>query len=157
VPTIRVVLVSLALTSASLAFGAPAFAARVTAKLYLGSRPVGCLIRYSTGDWDSPTVHLIREARDIRATAGMAEGVGYARERPGGIWYVNLYGQRPVRTIGTVRRVTATLWTAYSGLGMHARKIGHAVGPDAAVGAISLMLGNFTQVAGDDMCHLKND
>ena len=84
--TTRVVVILLALAGAALAFGAPAFAARVTAKVYLGSRPVGCLIRYSTGDWDSPTVHLGKHGRDIRATAGMAERVGYARERPGGIW-----------------------------------------------------------------------
>jgi hypothetical protein len=155
--TTRVVVILLALAGAALAFGAPAFAARVTAKVYLGSRPVGCLIRYSTGDWDSPTVHLGKHGRDIRATAGMAERVGYARERPGGIWYVNLYGKRPARTIGTVRRVTATLWTAYSGLGARARRVGYAVGRDAAVGAISLMLGSFAQVRRDDMCRLKND
>lgn len=71
--------------------------------------------------------------------------------------YVNLYGKRPARTIGTVRRVTATLWTAYSGLGARARRVGYAVGRDAAVGAISLMLGSFAQVRRDDMCCLKND
>jgi hypothetical protein len=68
-------------------------------------------------------------------------GYGYARMRPGETWYVEAFFAEPprVRTIGTVRRRSASIWDAYRGLGPHAHHAGWAEGTRAPIGAAALL------------------
>jgi hypothetical protein len=65
-------------------------------------------------------------------------GYGYARERPGDVWYVRetLSGD----PIGTVRRRTPRIWDAYLGLGSRAHRVGWARGARPGVGAAALLV-----------------
>jgi hypothetical protein len=64
-------------------------------------------------------------------------GLGYARERPGGVWDVRVTVSG--NPIGTVRYRTARIWDAYLGFGKHARHVGWAEGSRPAVGAVALL------------------
>jgi hypothetical protein len=65
---------------------------------------------------------------------------GYARIRPGPVWYVNFYARGRVVTIGTVRLRKAGVWDAYCGLNGAAYHFGYATGPNAGLGAVGLIL-----------------
>jgi len=68
---------------------------------------------------------------------------GYARIRIGGLWNVSRFFQGSTSittTIGTVRRRSAGRWDAYLGFGGRARRVGYAVGPSPAFGAVGLLL-----------------
>jgi hypothetical protein len=127
----------------------------VPTSLYLGTKRISVLswidygplfeVPVSSGAGDTTWVALRRGIVWVLdpGSLGPDEHIGYARRKPGGLWYVNswTFAKEPVVTIGTVRRSSISgRWDAYCGLGGHARHYGYATGPHPALGAVALLL-----------------